>query len=396
MRYKAIAALTISLFLATGASASNENIINNFSGPNGVNPAGSVILDSSGNIYGTTYVGGDHGAGTVYQLKNTGGDWSESVLYNFTRGNDGGNPETGALVVDSSGSLYGTTAYGGAHNYGVVFKLTNSGGIWTETVLHTFTGRVDGGNPVAGLIESEGSFYGTTYYGGRFGYGNVFELKKSKGSWKETVLYSFCARQHCADGANPSAPVTPDSSGNLYGGTTFGGEGWNGVIFKLTRPSKGGAWKEAILYKFHRNSGGSNPNGVLLDAPDNLYVAAGSGGEYDAGSIVQLKRSGEKYEENVIFTFNGSNGAYALGPLAMDSAGNLYGSAHAGGLYSVGVVFELSYGTWTFTDLHDFDDNGTDGYTPFSGVALDSSGIIYGTAYYGGTSRDGIVYQITP
>jgi hypothetical protein len=226
------------------------------------------------------------------------------VLYTFAGGSDGANPDAG-LIFDASGSLYGTTVFGGplgcaylSFNLGcgVVFKLTPptiSGGAWTETVLHSFTGGSDGANPFAGLIfDASGALYGTTAQGGNtattgdgIGGGTVFKLAPSAiagGAWTETVLYSFCSRTGCSDGANPFAGLIFDASGALYGTTAQGGGGtpFGGTVFKLTPPALlGGAWTESVLHSFTSGSDGDLPWAALIfDASGALYGTTRLGG----------------------------------------------------------------------------------------------------------------------
>jgi uncharacterized repeat protein (TIGR03803 family) len=189
-------------------------------------------MNSSGNLYGTTVDGGASGLGTVFELVNSSGSYTEKVLYSFRRtGGDGTNPEAG-LVMDSSGNLYGTTYYGGA-SIGTVFELVNSSGTYTEKVLHSFTGGSDGAQPQAGLVmDSSGNLYGTTSQSGASRHGTVFELVNSSGTYTEKVLHSFTGYPS-NDGRGPKAGLIMDSSGNLYGTTSAGGTRRNGTVFEL-------------------------------------------------------------------------------------------------------------------------------------------------------------------
>jgi uncharacterized repeat protein (TIGR03803 family) len=210
-----------------------ETVLYSFTGgADGWSPVAGLIRDSAGNLYGTTFGGGarfgESGSGVVFKLDTTG---TETVLYSFTGGADGGSPAAG-LIRDSAGNLYGTTELGGVSGAGVVFKLDTTG---TETVLHSFTGP-GGENPYAGLIaDSAGNLYGTTYGGGASGSGVVFKLDTTG---TETVLYSFTGG---ADGGSPVAGLIRDSAGNLYGTTYEGGTSDAGVVFKLETASMVGA-----------------------------------------------------------------------------------------------------------------------------------------------------------
>jgi uncharacterized repeat protein (TIGR03803 family) len=402
MRFgKTVAFLTAFLFLAAGAWAQTENILNNFDYSNGGYMQGPVVLDSSGNVYGIAPYGGNSYCGVVYQLVNNSGTWSENELYSFTCGTDGGYPYTNGLAIDSSGNLYGTSYQFGAYGKGTVFELVNSSGTYTFDLLYSFTGEADGAYPYAGpTVDSEGNLYGTTYQGGGGGCyggcGTVWELVNKNGTWKEKVLHLFV--DNGKDGWYPYSPVTLDKGGNLYG-TTVSGSGFQyGAVYKLAKPKKG-AWKETILHYFYGGDDGCNPySGVVADKSGNLYGTTASCGESSIGTVYQLKKAGKKYTNNVILNFNDSNGYYPYdyGTVALDSSGNVYGTAYYGGAYYYGTVFELAAGTWSYTDLHDFDYNGTDGGYAYSGLTIDSSGNVYGTTELGGNESYGIVYQIVP
>jgi uncharacterized repeat protein (TIGR03803 family) len=199
----------------------NETVLYSFTGgADGDGPYAGVIRDAAGNLYGTTYGGGAANAGVVYKLDKAG---HETVLYSFTYGNDGAEPSSG-VIRDAAGNLYGTTPYGGAGYAGVVYKLDTAG---HETVLYTFTGGADGGNPNSGVIrDAAGNLYGTTSAGGTVGGGVVYELDTAG---QETVLHSFTGG---TDGGNPNGVIL-DSAGNLYGTTYSGGKVGTGVLFKL-------------------------------------------------------------------------------------------------------------------------------------------------------------------
>jgi uncharacterized repeat protein (TIGR03803 family) len=194
----AVAAVTLvlALALAPGAWAANGyKVLYTFTGGiDGSQPFAGVILDASGNLYGTTPQGGAFGNGVVFKLtKNSDGSWTESVLHAFAGGTDGATPYA-EVTFDTSGNLYGTTQYGGVSSAGTVFRLApNSDGTWTESVLYTFTGRGDGANPFSGVIfDGSGNLYGTTYYGGASGVGVAYKLTpNSEGTWTQSLLHTF-------------------------------------------------------------------------------------------------------------------------------------------------------------------------------------------------------------
>jgi uncharacterized repeat protein (TIGR03803 family) len=244
-------------------------------------PTGNLLLDSAGNLYGVTQDGGANGWGSVFELTPSGSGWTESILYAFQGQNDGGAPYSG-LIMDSAGNLYGTTAAAGANRQGVVFELKSSGGGWSEQVLYTFQGGNDGGQPVAGLIfDSAGNLYGATASWGSGGGGTVFKLASSGGSWTYSVLTSLTG----SDG--PVASLTMDSHGTLYG-TTFMDDSFGyGSVFKLT-PS-GGGWTYADLHDFTGGTDGGYPGGgVVLDSAGNLYGTAVTGGTNGLGVLYEI------------------------------------------------------------------------------------------------------------
>jgi uncharacterized repeat protein (TIGR03803 family) len=262
-------------------------------------PTAGLVLDSAGNLYGTTFEGGDpgcdsYGCGTVYKLSHSdGGQWQKELLHRFHGGSDGSYPR-GTLVFDHFGNLYGTAGGGGANGYGIVFKLSpDSGGKWTESVLYSFKGPAmgDGSAPFGGVIfDNSGNLYGTTFQGGNSkdcspsGCGVAFELSPTEtGPWKETVLHAFQG----ADGSNPESTLTLDSAGNLYGCAAPSNYLGGGVVFELSRGSKG--WTEKVLHTFGKGFDGGAPSGPLvLDSAGNIYGATIVGGANGNGTVFEL------------------------------------------------------------------------------------------------------------
>ena len=301
----------------------HETVLHSFTGADGANPESGLIWDPSGDLYGTTSAGGSSNQGVVYKLDPNG---NETVLHSFTGGADGGWPLAG-LIRDSAGNLYGTTASGGTSLSGTVFKVDPTG---RETVLHNFSGGLDGGGPEGDLIgDGAGNLYGTTIQGAEFGAGNVFKLDKTG---HVTVLYSFTAG---ADGGYSRAGLVRDSAGNLYGTTGNGGTGSGGVVFKVDTTGL-----ESVLYAFSGGLDGGTPMaGVILDSAGNLYGTAANGGDSNHGVVFKVDATGQ---ETVLHSFTGADGAGPSGALIRDSAGNLYGTTSAGGKYSGGAVFKIS------------------------------------------------------
>ena len=399
--YVAISVFALLCLATRSAEGQIENVLHSFTGSgDGQYPYAGLITDSSGNFYGTTNQGGAHGLGTVFELVNSSGSYSEKVLYSFAgyqSGGDGAYPQAG-LVMDSSGNLYGTTAGGGGGNEGTVFELVNSSGTYTEKVLYSFNFS-GGANPDGGLvIDGSGNLYGTTQSGGANFFGTVFELVNSAGTYSEQVLYSFT--KSGGDGGYPYAGLIIDGSGNLYGTTVQGGANNFGTVFELVNSS--GSYSEQVLYSF-TNSGGDGANpiaGLLADSSGNLYGTTQSGGASNVGTVFELVNSSGTYNEKVLYGFSTSNGdGYYpyYGALIMDSTGNLYGTTAYGGPRGQGTVFELvnSSGTYTENVVYSFGSGCSDGYSPFGGLVMDSSGNLYGTTEGGGSSGVGTVFSLT-
>jgi len=330
-----------------GDGRREEDVLYTFQGePDGEGPSGALALDPSGNIYGTTQYGGVYGWGTVYELTHSDSGWTDEVLYSFPfcepQGcGDGRIPTTG-VVMDPSGNLYGTAG-------GSAFELSPGSDGWNETVLHVFTGNNgDGAAPGAIIRDNRGDLYGATQGGGnRCGNtstcGTVYELSpRSSGKWKETILHRF--DNNGKDGITPGiGALYMDRVGNLYG-TTETGNCCGGVVYKLT-PRSNGKWKETIIYAFKGGASGNQPYaGVVMDKSGNLYgTTDGGGGGCGCGVIYRLApRSNGPWKYTVLHSFAGSDGATPAGNLAIDEHGNLYGGTIGGGKYGRGVVFELT------------------------------------------------------
>ena len=312
-------------------------------------------------------------------------------LYTFTGGVDGGQP-IGGLIRDAEGNLYGTTCCGGAYGAGTVFMLDKSG---SEKVLYSFTGGADGDQPYASLIrDAKGNFYGTTYWGGvstecngEVRCGVVFKLDTSG---NETVLHAFTGTD--GDGANPYDGLVRDGKGNLYGTTEFGGgssacSGGCGVVFGVNT-----AGKEAVLHRFSGGTDGAGPlEGLVRDGAGNLYGTTQWGGNLGPGTVFKLDKTGK---ETVLYSFTGGTdgGQPLLGYLVRDAKGNLYGTTTFGGTYGQGTVFKVD-SAHSETVIHSFS-GGADGSYPYAGLVLDEEGNLYGTTNQGGASGYGTVFQV--
>ena len=377
--------------------AQTDTTIYNFQGsPDGSVPQAHLIRDSSGNLYGTTAFGGSAGFGTVFKIDSKG---NRTILYNFLGGSDGANPAA-ALIRDSSGNFYGTTMSGGivGGGNGTVFKLDPTG---KETVLYSFKGTTDGAIPLTSVArDGSGNLYGATSAAGNTnchsilnsaetGCGTIFKLSTS-GTLK--VLHAFAPG---TDGRSPFGDLIGDSAGNLYGTTYDGGSHGYGCVFKL----KSGVL--TILYSFNFGVGtdGARPvGGLVRDASGNLYGTTRFGGFFNnstcqgfgCGTVFRLDSSGS---ETVLYAFTGNpDGSDPHAGLVMDSSSNLYGTTRTGGANGKGTVFRLDP-SGQVTVLHSFD--GSDGSTPLASLIHAGTGFV-GTASSGGTGNAGVVFKLIP
>jgi uncharacterized repeat protein (TIGR03803 family) len=300
------------------------------------------------------------------------------VLASF--GADGaGNPQA-SLMQATDGSLYGTTPQGGAFNAGAVFKLTGG----TVTVLYSFTGGTDGAYPYAGLIQgTDGNLYGTTFQGGDSNAGTVFQLTPGG---TLTTLFAFTGG---TDGGYPYAPLIQATNGNFYGTTLQGGASNAGTVFQLAP----GSAVAVVLYAFTGGEDGAYPYAGLIQGMDgNFYGTTSQGGISAAGTVFQLTPAGTVA---VVYAFTGgTDGAYPIAGVIQGTDGNLYGTTLQGGASGVGTVFQLTP-AGTLTILNELT-GGADGAYPIAGVIQGTDGNFYGTAYSGGVSDAGTIFQVTP
>lgn len=385
----AIAMLFALLLIATRpARGQTETVLHNFCDKancaDGASPLAGLIFDSAGNLYGTTWGGGDRASscgGTVFEVSpERDGRWMEKVLYAFgalPNCADGSFADA-PVTFDGAGNLYGTTLAGGLSGCGgigcgVVYKLSPAGGSWTETVLYSFAGGAEGGEPEGGVIlDAVGNLYGANSAG-------IYELSPSGGGWSEELIYKNVDTSLTG--------LTMDASGNIFG------VGQSGV-FELS-PDGHGGWHSTVIYTFEDGVG---PDGTLvLDKAGKLYGTTGNGGAYNYGTVYRLGYSKKKgWTGKILYSFKGSpeDGRVPWG-IVFDAGGNIYGNTGFGGKYEAGTIFELvrvgdgRYNEkviWTF---------GRDEDLPRGSPALDSAGNVYGTAE-GGWRGHGIVFEVTP
>ena len=393
-------------------------LLHNFTGPpDGLNSPAGLVEDAAGNLYGTTTQGGviggacgNLGCGTVFKVDKDG---NETVLHRFDGQPDGASPSAG-LVLDASGNMYGTTSLGGTSNLGTVFKVDSFG---KESVLYSFMGEPDGASPVADLvIGAAGNLLSTTSLGGNSNFGTVFKLDSTG---KESVLYSFKGEP---DGAHPTADLILDATGNMYGTTFEGGAGpcnlnshykyrtpsTCGVVFKLDT-----AGTESVLYSFTGDPDGANPAaGLVRDSTGNLYGTTAAGAVlcyaigslpptpttgYYCGTVFKLDTTGK---ETVLHSFTGTpDGAIPHAGLILDAADNLYGTTLEGGAggcwvqggrpgsspvnLGCGSVFEVD-AMGNESVLYSFSGTGLD-WGPETELTLDATGgNLFGTTTQGG------------
>jgi hypothetical protein len=430
-----ILALTVST-LAFPASATTLSSLTSWSGTTGYVFGPAMVAAATGDLFGVLGYGSSTPSGSVYQLSNAGGTWTQTTISSFSGGSSGGSP-AGGLMQSSAGDLYGAAFGGGSSSStcksagltgcGLIYQLAppTSGNTWTRTVLYTFAGGTDGIGPVGGLIsDSTGALYGVTANGGctptlsyPVGCGIVFKLTPpgaGKTAWTETVLYRF--QGGSSDGAYPMAPLAMDAAGNLYGATEYGGtencttlsgtpDGRCGTVFKLTNSS--GTYTESILHIFTDGTDGSIAGGgVVLDKTGNVYGTALQGGTASGlclnfgysgcGQVFELAKpkSGTVWKKTALLNFSGKDGATPAG-LMIDSKGRLYGvtshnttaDSSCGVSYYCGTVFKLAKidKVWTEAVLYNFTGSSSIADPEF-GLAVDASGNVYGVTEYNVTS----------
>jgi uncharacterized repeat protein (TIGR03803 family) len=324
------------------------------------------------------------------------------ILHSFRGGpSDGSSPE-GLIAVDSAGNVYGSTPFGGngggpcapLDGCGMVFRALNRNGSFIYTPLYLFHGGNDGGQPLAGVtLGPDGTVYGTTLFGGGNGCGGngcgtVFRLTPPPTfcrmvlcGWDETVIYRYTG------GSGPFnffGGVVVDAGGNVYGASFNGGNFGGGAVYKLS-PAGGGNYTETTLYSFTGAHDGAEPAGDLaMDAAGNIYGTAEYGGPDGFGTVFKLVREAEGYSFQLLYAFtNGADGNSPQGSVVLDSAGNLYGTSGNGG----GVFQITPSGVYSLID-------------PILGglqapISIDSAGNIYSTTYGGGQNDDGSVFEDT-
>jgi len=366
------------LLAATAVSSATDTFTTrvNFNGINGSTPYLEFLVQGTdGNLYGTTATGGSLGLGTVFKVTPTG---TLTTIYNFSGTPDGATPKSGLVLGNTGNFFWGTTTFGGTFGFGTVFKITSVG---TLTILYSF-GGTDGEYPTAGLVEgTEGSFYGTTNEGGAFGLGTVFKIT-SAGVF--TILHSFAGGAF--DGEYPLAGLVEGTDGSFYGTAQFGGTSNLGTVFKITSV---GVF--TILHSFAGGAfDGEYPIAGLIQAADGkFYGTAYKGGTSNLGTIFEMNSGGTL---TTLHSFAGGafDGEYPYAALFQATNRKFYGTAYEGGTSGLGTVFKFSGGT--LTTLHSF--AGADGELPAGGLVQRTSGGFFGVTSAGGSGGQGTVFSL--
>jgi uncharacterized repeat protein (TIGR03803 family) len=304
----------------------------------------SLVFDKTGRLYGTTYQGGTNNYGTLFQLTKSGNTWNETLLHSFTNvAPDGAYPVAG-LSLDSAGNMYGTTQQGGTHSAGTDFQLKPlKNGKWAYKVIHSSPSNPGGYYPNGGVTQGQnGYYYGTTYYGGAiYNVGTVYRLFLSRGVWVAQTVYTFGGDTL---GAYPDSTLTVDAAGNLFGTTYQGGDFNLGLVYELKR-GKNDTFTYIVLHSFKGNPDGNTPwtgQGVTLDSKGDLFGTTYYGGSNNAGSVYKLKLTNGHYNESVVWSFGGTgDGSYPRDGVILVK-GKLYTTTYTGGAHSAGTVVQIT------------------------------------------------------
>ena len=378
----------------------------------------TLVIDSQGNLYGTTYYGGPtsqtcyQGCGTVFEVSPSGnGQWTATTLYDFQGGSDGYEPSLFFGLVLVGGNLYGTTMAGGTTNLsGTVFSLTPQGSSSQLNTIYSFSFS-DGNLPSTGLVgDGNGNLFGTGF-GGAHDEGSVFEMSPtSSGGWTEKLIYSFSG-SYAGSSVGLSALIS-DPFGNFYGTTVYSAAGY-GTVFELS-PSSSGTWTATTLYSFTGAGDGASPQaGLVFDSSGNLYGTTHDGGSKNLGTIFELSRqSNGQWKKTVRYNFVGApfDGEFPAASLIMDQAGNFYGTTTAGGSSTncgssgCGTVFEFSPSAKSEKVLYSFQGLANDGSDPSTSLIFDDAGNLFGTTFEGGIAHChsnnapscGVVFELSP
>jgi uncharacterized repeat protein (TIGR03803 family) len=366
-----------------------------FDGSNGNGPyLGSLVQGTDGKFFGTTQNGGRYNYGEIFAVSPTG---TLGRIYSFCEEKfvcpDGQTPY-GSVMQAANGSFYGTTAFGGANDGGTLFELTPAGAL---TTLYSFPNE---STPQATLVQGfNGYLYGSANAGGVDVYGTIFAVNPTTGTL--TTVYTFCSKPHCVDGTASSGLVLAPN-GNFYGSTGSGGTHGNGSVFELA-PSG----RLTTLYSFNSSTDGQDPSALVLATDGNLYGTAVYGGPYNGGTVFKITPTGQFTNlHNFCSQTNCADGEQPMAALVQGTDGNLYGTTPQGGtggaadcVAHCGTAFQITT-SGTLTTLYNFcsQTNCTDGLDPYYGLVQGTDGNFYGATIGGGTGgaiAGGTIYSLS-
>ena len=307
-------------------------------------------------------------------------------------GTDGLPPANGDLLINANGALIGTTQRGGPQGGGTIFALPR--GTTTPTILAAFN-SLNGWDPAPGIVmDANGDIFGETLFTARTGAGNIaptplfpgigsgtiFELPHGSSTITQLAVFNG------ANGRTPEGDLVLDSAGDLFGTTLKGGTSNLGTVFEL--PS--GSNTITTLVSFTGPNGRHPVAGLSIDSSGDLFGTTTAGGAADKGTVFEIAAGTNSL--TTIASFGGTDGSAPSSPLLMDTAGDLFGSASAGGSNSFGTVFEIASGTNAITALGSF--NGLDGGDPIGAMVTDSQGDLFGTARTHGPTGTGTIFEV--
>jgi hypothetical protein len=390
--------------------------------PDGRLPLGGLVMDSAGNLFGTTGEGSGQDGGVIFEMSPKGSRWSYKILYSFCAGSTCTGGSDASLIIDTEGNLYGVTG-------GQIFELSPKHHGWEYKALYDFCSQEncsDGRSPEAALsyageapgvpYDGVSPLFGTTQYGGETSNtgGVVFELTPgAESSWTYQVLYKFCQRDHCADGSSPEGSALVAPSGDLFGVTTFGGrKNPFGTAFQLS-PHADGTWHETVLHTFcrakHCGNGDTPIAGLTMNAAGELFgttIESNCTGEICPGVVFELTPQGKKSPYSALYSFctqpDCADGQEPMSPLILDSSGDFFGSTLQGG-GNDGDDFDVGGGTLfklsgsELQVLYSFCAKAQckDGEYPRGSLVKDAAGNIFGTTSGGGAGDNGTVFELT-
>ncbi|MBV9119036.1 MAG: hypothetical protein JOY63_16890 [Acetobacteraceae bacterium] len=386
--------------MATAAQVPTLTTLASFNGLNGLNPYSGLAIDSNGDLFGTTSDDGPNHGGTVFEIAKTAFGYASApiTLVRFN-GIDGAFP-LGGLILDSNGDLFGTTEQGGANGQGTAFEIpkTASGYASAPTTLASFA-FASGAFPVTGLTaDANGDLFGTTEQGGAGTGGSVFEIAKTPTGYANapTTLVSF----NGVNGNSPDTALTIDANGDLFGTTSDGGSSGGGTVYEIVKTASGYASAPTTLASFKAPELSTPQGSLIFDASGDLFGTRGNGGSSGYGSVFEIAKTASGYANTptTLVSFNGPNGATPHGGLTADGNGDLFGTTEVGGPNNDGTVYEIVKTAFGYantpTTLASFD--GADGITSDITLIADANGDLVGTAVSGGPSNDGTVFELTP